>query len=616
MGYSLEIKLVILCLFLQVLVGYGISVGGCEESKCGRRGPVIRFPFRLKDKQPEHCGFPGFDLTCTERRETLLELPTSAKLHINTIDYVSQAIVASDPNNCLPRQALNLSLSNTPFEVLYGFSYNYSLFSCASENRNMYYPSFPRLSAPVYDAYAIPCLSVPGYDVYLFSPSESFSYRSVASCEKMYTLPSLPNGGDNVLYLNWSIPACAYCEAQGKFCGWKSTDIKTDIQCFDRPKENGGTTKKIIASVVAVGSFLIILLALLLYRLYRKDRSDKENQARVKGFLEDYKAFNPARYSYNDIKRITNEFKDKLGQGAYGTVYKGKLSDEVYVAVKILNSSKGNGEEFVNEVATMGRIHHVNVVRLVGYCADGFRRALVYEYLPNESLEKFISPDHDVKNLHLSWGKLQKIALGIAEGIDYLHRGCDQRILHFDIKPHNILLDDNFNPKISDFGMAKLCAKDQSAVSMTTARGTLGYIAPEVFSRNFGNVSYKSDVYSYGMVLLEVVGGRKQTIVTTDNVSHVNFPEWAYNCLYQGEELRIQIEEESDHQIAKKLTIVGLWCIQWHPVERPHMKTVVQMLEEEGDKLTVPPNPFSSRMNADFPGKFHHQELEVISETE
>ena len=209
-----------------------------------------------------------------------------------------------------------------------------------------------------------------------------------------------------------------------------------------------------------------------------------------------------------------------MGEGGYGTIYKGKLSNEVFVAVKILNDSKENGEEFINEVRTMGRIHHINVVRLVGFCADGYKRALIYEFLPNESLEKFI-----FKNQSLGWQKLHDIALGIAKGIEYLHQGCDQRILHFDIKPHNILLDQKFNPKISDFGLAKLCSKEQSVVSMTAARGTMGYIAPEVLSRNFGNVSYKSDVYSFGMLLLEMVGGRKNSDAIMENTSQMYFPE-------------------------------------------------------------------------------------------
>ena len=161
-----------------------------------------------------------------------------------------------------------------------------------------------------------------------------------------------------------------------------------------------------------------------LYRVYRYDKTEKENQARIERFLEDYRALKPTRYSYNDVKRITNQFTEKLGQGAYGTVFKGKLSNEIHVAVKILNSSTGNGEEFINEVGTMGRIHHVNVVRLVGFCADGFKRALVYEFLPNDSLEKFISLVDS--NHFLGWKKLEGIALGIAKGIEYLHQGCDQ----------------------------------------------------------------------------------------------------------------------------------------------------------------------------------------------
>ncbi|KAL6143174.1 hypothetical protein ACLB2K_053869 [Fragaria x ananassa] len=129
---------------------------------------------------------------------------------------------------------------------------------------------------------------------------------------------------------------------------------------------------------------------------------------------------------------------------------------------------------------------------------------------------------------------------------------------------------------------------------MTAARGTMGYIAPEVYSRNFGNVSYKADVYSFGTLLLEMVGGRKNFKVMEDSSSQVYFPEWIYNLLEQGNDLRIHIGDEGNVGIARKLAIVGLWCIQWHPIDRPSMKTVVQMLEKEGDNLTMPPNPFAS----------------------
>ncbi|CAN0843452.1 Rust resistance kinase Lr10 [Linum grandiflorum] len=212
----------------------------------------------------------------------------------------------------------------------------------------------------------------------------------------------------------------------------------------------------------------------------------------------------------------------------------------------------------------MARIHHFNVVRLIGFCADGFRRALVYEYLQNDTLQKYIS-SYSPK---LDWKKLQDIALGITK---------------FDIKPHNILLDHEFNPKVLDFGLSKLCAKDQSAISMTTARGTISYIAPEVFSQNFGSVIYKAGVYNFGMLLLEMVGERKNVDETTVDGDQIYFLEWIYNLFDEsGEDMRVEIE------------VSGLWFIQWKVSDRPTMKLVVQMLEGEGDSLTLPPNPVAS----------------------
>ena len=206
----------------------------------------------------------------------------------------------------------------------------------------------------------------------------------------------------------------------------------------------------------------------------------------------------PKRYSYADIMAITNHFKDKLGEGGFGSVYRGQLPGGCFIAVKMLGKHNFNGEEFINEVSTIGRIHHVNVVRLLGFCSEGSKRALVYEYMPNGSLDKHIFLKKG-KVQPFSWEKLHEIALGTARGIEYLHGGCDICILHFDIKPHNILLDHDFVPKISDFGLAKFYPKEYDVMSISTTRGTIGYIAPELISRNFGVVSNKSDVYSFGM---------------------------------------------------------------------------------------------------------------------
>ncbi|KAG7944640.1 hypothetical protein I3843_15G112500, partial [Carya illinoinensis] len=316
----------------------------------------------------------------------------------------------------------------------------------------------------------------------------------------------------------------------------------------------------------------------------------------VKTFLRNNGPFSIRRYSYSDIKKMTNFFRDQLGQGGYGCVYKGKLQDGSFVAVKVLKESKGDGEEFINEVTSISRTSHVNIVTLRGFCFEGSKRALIYEFMPNGSLEKFIYQKTPQKVDHqLGWETLYMIAVGIARGLEYLHRGCNTRILHFDIKPHNILLDANFCPKISDFGFAKICPRENSIISMLGARGTVGYIAPEVFCRNFGGISHKSDVFSYGMMILEIVRGPKNIDVETDHNSETFFPPWIYECLELDKKLwMLGIINEEDGQNIKKMIIVGLWCIQTDPSNRPTMSRVVDMLEGSLDSLQIPPKPFLS----------------------
>ncbi|KAK7373021.1 hypothetical protein VNO80_06415 [Phaseolus coccineus] len=423
----------------------------------------------------------------------------------------------------------------------------------------------------------------------------------------------------NEFMLTWSKPACTACEAEGKRCKWKnnSTELIECLDCSDHMgfhKRITNSRSFIFSSTVIVGSILFGLLGIVAFKIFRYFREKEEDQARVDKFLEDYRAEKPTRFTYADVKRITDGFKEKLGEGAHGAVFKGKLSNEILVAVKIINNTEGDGNEFINEVGIMGKIHHIYVVRLLGFCAEGIHRALVYNLFPKGSLQSFIFPPDD-KDHFLGWEKMQQIALGIAKGIGYLHQGCNHPIIHFDINPRNVLLDDNFTPKISDFGLAKLCYKNPSLVSMTAARGTLGYIAPEVFSRKFGNVSYKSDIYSYGMLLLEMVGGRKNVDMSSSENIHVLYPDWIHN-LVDGD-IHIHIEYEDDVKIAKKLAIVGLWCIQWQPVNRPSIKSVIQMLEtKEADQLTVPPNPFhsTSSITGTLTSARRPLELEAIQE--
>ncbi|GKV23576.1 hypothetical protein SLEP1_g33287 [Rubroshorea leprosula] len=315
----------------------------------------------------------------------------------------------------------------------------------------------------------------------------------------------------------------------------------------------------------------------------------------TEAFIRNYGILAPKRYNFSYIKKITNSFKEKLGKGGYGDVYKGKLPDGRLVAVKVLNASKENGEEFINEVASISRTSHVNIVSLLGFCLEGEKRALIYEYMPNGSLEKFIfNESTSEESQHLGWEKLYSIAVGIARGLEYLHRGCATRILHLDIKPHNILLDEEFCPKISDFGLSKLCTRKDSIVSMMGPRGTAGYIAPEVFSRNFGAVSHKSDIYSYGMMILEMVGGKKSIQIGV-NVSSEYFPDWIYRHLELVDEHELEgLSSKAETDTEKKMILVGLWCIQTKPSDRPSINKVIEMLEGSVEALPIPPKPLLS----------------------
>lgn len=344
-----------------------------------------------------------------------------------------------------------------------------------------------------------------------------------------------------------------------------------------------------IGFIAAIGTAIVVVCVLTCcFRSRKTNKKPKREDHNVEAFQRQYGSLAPTAYSYSDIKKMTNSFKEKLGEGGYGGVYKGNLNGHP-VAVKILKETKGNGEEFINEIASISRTSHVNIVTLLGFCLNRKEKALIYEFMPNGSLDKHIYN----QDSNMGWKMLYKIALGIARGLEYLHRGCNSRILHFDIKPHNILLDEDFCPKISDFGLAKLSTRKESIMSMLEARGTIGYIAPEVFSRNFGGVSHKSDVYSYGMMVLEMVGGRKNYTAERSHNSEIYFPRWAYQRILLDEELNIRdMMTNEEEEIAKKMILVGLWCIQTDPLQRPAIGKVIEMLEGSLEVMQMPPKPF------------------------
>ncbi|XP_020098629.1 LEAF RUST 10 DISEASE-RESISTANCE LOCUS RECEPTOR-LIKE PROTEIN KINASE-like 2.3 [Ananas comosus] len=361
---------------------------------------------------------------------------------------------------------------------------------------------------------------------------------------------------------------------------------------------NGTGHKNIIIGVVAGLLSLLLVLSFFICLLWKNWcdsipflRKISEKEQRIAAIITKYGSVAPRKYKFAAVKKMTENFKVTLGKGGFGTVFKGKLSDGREVAVKVLNTSKGEGEDFVNEVVSISKTSHVNVVTLLGFCLEGSNQALIYEFVPNGTLEEFINKDRSSMDALLLWKTLHGIAVGVARGLEYLHRGCKTHIVHFDIKPHNILLDRELRPKIADFGLAKLCSMQKSALSVQGKRGTPGYMAPEFCFPNFGSISSKADVYSYGMMVLQMVKGKINISAGVDNNSENCSVYQMYDHLIQYDSLEAYGVTVDTNEVAKKLMLVGLWCIQKLPAERPTMSRVVEMLEGSKECLEMPPSP-------------------------
>ncbi|XP_052194296.1 G-type lectin S-receptor-like serine/threonine-protein kinase LECRK3 isoform X2 [Diospyros lotus] len=291
-------------------------------------------------------------------------------------------------------------------------------------------------------------------------------------------------------------------------------------------------------------------------------------------------------FTFFEMEQITNGFKHELGRGSSATVFKGIIPyTQKVVAVKRLENMLTEGErEFHTEVKVIGKTHHRNLVRLIGYCIEGANRLLVYDYMINGSLANLLFTARN----QLNWDERIGIALDIARGILYLHEECETQIIHYDIKPHNILMDENMIARIIDFGLAKLLKPDQTK-TFTGIRGTKGYVAPE-WHRKLP-VTVKADVYSFGIVLLEIICCRSCLDWSLPEEEAV-LEEWVYDCFEAGELGKLIGDEEIDKRKLERMVKVGLWCIQDEPSLRPSMKKVVLMLEGTVD-IPTPPSPTS-----------------------
>ncbi|CAM8909867.1 unnamed protein product [Rhodiola kirilowii] len=342
--------------------------------------------------------------------------------------------------------------------------------------------------------------------------------------------------------------------------------------------------RNVIIIVVSAIVFIVLILGTLIYLRLRRPK--KKSQS-----IHEIRNLESLQYDLKTITAATDNFSEDniLGRGGFGSVYKGKLDEGLEVAVKRLALNSGQGDvEFKNEVLLLAKLQHRNLVRLLGFCLEGAERLLIYEFLPNGSLDHFLFDPF--KRTYLEWGTRYKIITGIAKGLLYLHEDSRLRIIHRDLKASNILLDEELQSKIADFGMARLFGVNQTEGNTSRIVGTYGYMAPEYAMH--GQLSVKLDVFSFGVLILELVSGQKNSAYkvrekVTDLVTY------AWESWRAGNAMEIvdpAIRGGSNTEIMRSIHI-GLLCVQENPTARPNMASVALMLHSHSIALEIPSKP-------------------------
>lgn len=345
------------------------------------------------------------------------------------------------------------------------------------------------------------------------------------------------------------------------------------------PNKSGNTTSStgkrvriaiILGSTMAVAAVLLIMIIIVVVclrkRLYQ-DKNEGDDFEQIPGML--------TRFTYDRLRIATEDFSKKIGEGGFGTVFEGNI-DEEKVAVKRMDQVGQEKKEFLAEVEAIGSIHHINLVRLIGFCIQGSHRLLVFEHMSKGSLDKWIY--YKENNAPLDWHARYQIITDIAKGLAYLHEGCRQRIAHLDIKPQNILLDNNFNAKVSDFGLAKLIDRDKSHV-ITRMRGTPGYLAPEWLT---SHITEKADIYSFGIVVMEIINGRKNLDCSQpeENIHLISILQEKAKSGELADMIDKHSEDMQEHigEVIQMMKL-AMWCLQIDSNRRPLMSMVVKVLE-------------------------------------
>ncbi|XWS16818.1 hypothetical protein CRYUN_Cryun33cG0013200 [Craigia yunnanensis] len=482
----------------------------CGSTLCGNFN--ISFPFRLKS-QPWECGYHRLELKCENNINRTTLAMTHGKFYVEEINYENYTVRFVDSSLIRDNCSLPLSLSvdefwtcALPFGPVPNF-YRLYIVNCTRATESSLYLDASRCTTnssshpPNSYLYLLGSLTKPrdfnpSYTVIADIETNGFINISTGmSTLEIYQFLSMG------FELSWRYYNIFYC-SKGSISFHRILEVLRDFFLdilnsfvyffFHRNPVTFGymsyaSNRGIIFSRMLVG--ISILIALVIYKLRRRHLSSDNA---IEEFLQSQNNLMPIRYSYYEIKRMTRGFRKKLGEGGYGSMFKGKLRNNHLVAIKLLDKSKGNGQDFINEVTTIGRIHHVNVAKLIGYYVEGSKQTLVYDFTLN---------------------------------------------------------DENLTPKVSDFGLAKSYSVDDSIVSLTVARGTIGYIAPELVCKSIGGISYKADVYSFGMLLMEMVGRRKNLNAFVEQSSQTYLPSWIYNRIDQGEDLELGDVTDNEKRI-------------------------------------------------------------------
>ncbi|XP_057774238.1 LEAF RUST 10 DISEASE-RESISTANCE LOCUS RECEPTOR-LIKE PROTEIN KINASE-like 2.7 [Salvia miltiorrhiza] len=565
----------------------------CTTSSCGNIN--ISYPFRLRG-DPADCGHPDsfYALECQKNR--LILHTESRRYHVEAITYSNFSIRISDPgldsnniSSCPIYSYINNDIYSNYVYTYYTSSIYITFINCLSPVANPLYVENPFCGntsafsndSRIYSYVTTESILIPDLE-------ESCTYDTMAQASLIWPSTDHHNYSyaqihDLLAYgfeLLWYPALCTECNESKGTCSLEGNKIRCRHYCYEStPFEDRTFICKLeyyavylYLAALAIGGLIALRFVIgipciigMVVVGVKRQRSWMNNSENMEELMRHQLNHMPINYSYREIKKMTQNFKAKLGGGPHGSVFRGKLRSGPIVAVKMLSSSSSaSDKEFIRRASEISRIANPNVVKLFGFCIKGKKRGVVHEFVQCGSL------DRHIKEGGLSCGETFKISIGIARGIQCLHAA---NILHLAIKPQNILLDEYLSPKIS-----------VERFESSQFKGKMGFMAPEMFYSNIGG---EADVYSFGMLVLEMAA-RLQGELGRE----VYFPLWVYKQLCEGKELEMRDGGEEEKEMMKKMIVAGLWCIQIKAGDRPTMEQVVAMLQGGLELLHLPPMPF------------------------